>query len=376
LRSKAFFILLIVLISGFLIPLSYAIPTQRDFYLQAGVAGQTGIYGAEWRTQSFTASSGTDYIITHVILRLCKSASSPNTLKVHIRETDNGADISTGTIDANTFSTYPNFNWYTITLSSAVIQEGHTYWIVLDAHSSSGTDSVYWRGDMNGDGAYSGGHPESSTNSGSTWTDILNNDLYFEVWGNDSNYVTVSYLPNDSPMLKQKNYNFKFQCFTQAVATQGLIFNLNVNGVDNGNYTAGASGIKYIVFYFSTVGVKNFTINLYSADGEEDLGITELSYTVSENPEGGGINMGGLLNSGSVLFTGFIPLFLILITPVLIFSRFGGAGMVIGLGVGTIIGTLTGFLPFYVIFILLLLIAIAIVMLFRGGISSNPQGEG
>lgn len=211
--------------------------------------------------------------------------------------------------------------------------------------------------------------------------------LYFGLSTAIATYTaTVSYTPLDTPNLDQnKQYTFTVTAYKNSIATQYLNIRFLSNAVEQ-LPTFKATNANGQVTYLVT-----FTqANIYDLDWEVydpySIYPTTLQYTLSETyivsyvpgtPTGGDptdIVQESIISQNALVST-FVPAFAIVVGPAVLFLPFGGAGLVIGLGVGALMGVVTGILPFYVIFILILLVAVAIVMTFRSGIS-GPRGEG
>lgn len=154
------------------------------------------IITSDWFGQSFTVGTTGDnvnFIISSIKLKLYR-LGLPGTLTVSIQALDggddpDGTDLSTGTIDGNTFTTSSSGNFEEITMSSFELQASTSYGIVVKALSGNGANWIKWRRDGSSP-SYAGGTSKFSENSGSTWFDD-NSDFMFEVYGADA---SVTYL--------------------------------------------------------------------------------------------------------------------------------------------------------------------------------------
>lgn len=160
-------------------------PIKYEFFSETG-NDWTQINGAQWRAQAFTIGTvGTNeaFTITSVKLQLYR-LGNPGTLTVSIRAVDGefptGSDLSTGTIDGNSFVTSGSGDLYEIDMSAYELQASTKYALVLRATSGDTSNYVRWL-QLN-PGTYSGGRHSYSVNSGSSWTSD-NADQIFEIWG-------------------------------------------------------------------------------------------------------------------------------------------------------------------------------------------------
>lgn len=143
------------------------------------------VWGSRWYAQTFTPSDG--HTITSVKLYLARRGS-PGTMTVSIKATSGGeptgADLCSGTINANTFDLYDIFGWQEISFGAGASLSVNTkYAIVVRAPSGTvTTDDVLWKGD-NSSPTYAGGNKFYSYDSGTIWTGDTGADCYFEDWG-------------------------------------------------------------------------------------------------------------------------------------------------------------------------------------------------
>jgi hypothetical protein len=160
----------------------YASPTKREYY-DAGTDGVTSLGGAYWRSQGITTGVNS-HTVTSIKLKMCK-IGVPNTLTVSIRSSLTGSDLTSGIIDANSFTTDIAGLWYEINVTEYTLTANTVYYIVARALTGNAetNDAVYWRS-VNGYPSYSSGTLWYSSNSGVQWGS-LDVDLYFEIWGND-----------------------------------------------------------------------------------------------------------------------------------------------------------------------------------------------
>ena len=144
------------------------------------------MYGIYWVGQTFTVG-GTAHTVTSVKIKACRYGN-PGTLTLSIRATSGslptGGDLTSGTIDANTFTTDTAGAWYEITVTLYLLSASIMYAIVCRCSSGNGTNYSQWRLGT-GAGTYPNGASVSSSNSGSSWAvGSPAGDRTFEVWGN------------------------------------------------------------------------------------------------------------------------------------------------------------------------------------------------
>jgi hypothetical protein len=154
------------------------------------------LYGSAWKAQTFTVGAS-GHTVTSVKLKFWR-IGNPGTVTVSIRATDvdghpTGSDLTSGTIDGNTFTTDSNGAFYEISLAEYTLTAGTKYAIVVRATGGGISDQVWWRLDASSP-TYTGGNSEYSADSGGSWTSILTWDCMFEVWGNPPSINLPSHL--------------------------------------------------------------------------------------------------------------------------------------------------------------------------------------
>lgn len=170
-----------------------AVPTMYE-NSQTFPGGSSAVYATGWKAQTFTVGA-TAHTVTSVVLRMAR-VGSPGILTVSIRDTDvnghpTGSDLTSGTIDANGFTTAGD--WYEIVLTEYALSANTKYAIVCRALSAVyPTSYVNWRQDSTN--PYAGGNRENSVDSGGTWTSTGGTDFTFEVFGNPSSISVTRYI--------------------------------------------------------------------------------------------------------------------------------------------------------------------------------------
>lgn len=148
----------------------------------------TNIGGIQWRGMAFTVGTvGTNEAHTLTSIKLLAGrVNSPGTLTLNVYADDGsgkptGASLSSGTINANGFTTDAGGAWQEITMSSYALQASTKYIIVESAASGDTSNYVKMR-QVTGN-PYAGGDAIYSSNSGTSWTVDTGIDQDFEVYG-------------------------------------------------------------------------------------------------------------------------------------------------------------------------------------------------
>lgn len=155
-------------------------------YYNTGDNSGPNCFGTTWQAQTFTPQ--VEYTIYTVKLLIYKNdGGSPKTVTVSIRNTDEngkptGGDLTSGTTDGDTLPIGSPYEWREITFSTPIsLTESIKYAIVARAISGDVSNLIKWRNDSSGD--YSLGERCQSTNSGSTWSLMGDDDFMFETYG-------------------------------------------------------------------------------------------------------------------------------------------------------------------------------------------------
>jgi hypothetical protein len=155
--------------------------------------------------QSF--SSGAGGSISGLLLNLVKTTVDVINYTVEIQAdsagSPSGSAISNGTatILAASVSSEDSgntFSWITTTFSvSPSLSASTTYWIVIKV-GTAGNGKLLWR--ARGGDSYSNGTAKYSTNSGSAWTTMTNQDFLFQILSSGSTFeadIDISYKPRN-----------------------------------------------------------------------------------------------------------------------------------------------------------------------------------
>lgn len=158
----------------------------NDGILSHGGNGKS-IYGTNYQAQSFMLPWKDESI--RCISANIQDNGSPSDLVLRI-ETDDGGAPSGTLADANATVTtavasIPGLPYFRYYFSNAVTLEGNTkYWLVAKQDSDGGDSSNHynWIASSSGSYVYTKGHRASSTDSGSTWTDTIDEGLNFAIY--------------------------------------------------------------------------------------------------------------------------------------------------------------------------------------------------
>jgi hypothetical protein len=140
------------------------------------------VYGAYWRSQTFTPQSS--HKISSLKFKLCR-VGSPGTGTVSIKATDangkpTGADLCSASIDGNSLPTDPTLLGFSLG-AGANLNADTKYAIVW--RFPSGDASNYARTRHMYPGTYTGGTAVTSSDGGATWEVVSDWDFVFQDWG-------------------------------------------------------------------------------------------------------------------------------------------------------------------------------------------------
>jgi len=152
------------------------------------------VYGANWKAQTFTVSDQ-GHAVTKVGIKAFR-VGSPGTLTLSVRATDanghpTGSDLTSGTTNANNFTTDTAGAWYYISVTSYDLLANTKYAVVVRCTDGAWGNHANWRSDTSSP-TYASGNYEASGDSGVTWTANTGSDFMFEVYGYTAYTQTVS----------------------------------------------------------------------------------------------------------------------------------------------------------------------------------------
>ncbi len=170
--------------------------TLFEFYHHSATASGS-INGTGWFSQSLTPS------ITHQVTSVTIKAyreGSPGTVTLSIRAADGselptGADLASGTTDADTLTTSSAGEEREIFFTAAVeLIAGTQYNIVARAPTGDGDNTFLWLL-KNGGATYGAGLAGRSTDSGASWTAqfLFEHDFWFEEYGIEARVAIENY---------------------------------------------------------------------------------------------------------------------------------------------------------------------------------------
>lgn len=145
------------------------------------------LYGAIWSAQTFT--TGTEAHSVTEIRILCYKEGNPGTITASIKAVDGsdhptGADLCSGTANADYFTTGTGGAWYSVDVDDYSLEESTMYALVVRVVAGDASNSLHWNMDGSS-AAYADGQEEVSTNSGVSWTGDSDDDYMFEIWGDN-----------------------------------------------------------------------------------------------------------------------------------------------------------------------------------------------
>jgi len=152
------------------------------------------IYGGYWSAQTFTVGA-VGHSVTSVKLKMYR-LGTPGVLTVSIRATGGdgkptGGDLTSGTTDANLFTTSAPGQFYEIAVTRYILSPNTKYAIIIRISGGDWGNCVAYRCDSSSP-TYSGGNWLASSNSGSSWGTYTGVDMMFEVWGSPWPYGKVT----------------------------------------------------------------------------------------------------------------------------------------------------------------------------------------
>lgn len=138
-------------------------------------------YTTQWEAQTFTTTLAFTISAVKVWMYRFNASGSPGTITVSIRAVDGngrptGADLTSGTADADEWDTDSDGEWHEISLTKYSLSASTTYAIVCRLAGGSVLNCVKWRGTSTAtvpaETPYTDGKGCGSNDSGSTWFDL------------------------------------------------------------------------------------------------------------------------------------------------------------------------------------------------------------
>jgi hypothetical protein len=117
-------------------------------YVNTGDTASLSVYGTKWVAKTFSVSTETHYV-SQVNIKVFR-VGSPGTMTAHIRSAPlsipSGTDMTSGTADANYFTTDTNGEWILVTMSPQVLlTQYEDYVVALSCAAGDASNYVGWR---------------------------------------------------------------------------------------------------------------------------------------------------------------------------------------------------------------------------------------
>lgn len=146
--------------------------------------GERDFFGVFWTGQTFTPAVG--HTLGAVKLKVARILI-PGIITVSIRATaaglPTGADLAVGTFDGDLLNAKPTYIERLVSMTVPVALSGAVvYAIVVRALTGDASNLISWRRDATSP-TYAGGERVDSVNSGSTWTNVTGDDMWFAEYG-------------------------------------------------------------------------------------------------------------------------------------------------------------------------------------------------
>lgn len=141
-------------------------------------------FGVFWTGQTFTPA--TAHTLGAVKLKVARILI-PGIITVSIRATSGGlptgADLAVGTFDGDLLNAKPTYIERLVSMVVPVaLSVSVKYAIVVRALTGDASNLISWREDVTAP-TYAGGERVDSVNSGSTWTNVTGDDMWFAEYG-------------------------------------------------------------------------------------------------------------------------------------------------------------------------------------------------
>jgi hypothetical protein len=135
------------------------------------------VYGTRWLAQSFIPSIDS---LTRLELYVSRLGSPPGDLKISIRSSLTGGDLSTMSVSPGSIPT--SAGWVSFDIPDITVTIGSTYYIVINTSGGGSASNSYRFGFCSGN-PYPNGMFYYSGNAGGTWYDYSSYDLSFRTYG-------------------------------------------------------------------------------------------------------------------------------------------------------------------------------------------------
>lgn len=220
-----------------------ALPDAEQWeYYTAGDDSEYEVYGNIWFAQTFTVGNDSHSITE--FRYLAYREGSPGTVTVSVRATSatlpTGSDLTSGTANADNYSTASAGVWYSVDLTEYELEAGVQYAIVIRAVAGNATNALHLRYDGSA-ATFANGSECNSTNGGVSWAADTDDDLLFEVRGRAllevaSAKVFRGYLEDDDLLVVLHHFNVYVPYYPDMIVEQ--YFDLQLTSADGGTIYA------------------------------------------------------------------------------------------------------------------------------------------
>lgn len=262
-----------------------------EYYSHFPATGGLNVYVDTWGGQNFTIGTvGTNenFQIIGVTLYLFKQGSPDYTVYVNIHNASAGVDpgvqIASGNFEANTVGSTDKDNPTQINVSipgNVTLSAGAMYYLVLNCSGGDGSNRLKW--DYLTSVSYSGGNEIYSTDQGGSWTNnVVDRDLYFQIWGTnvsgggDTTPPYFTSIPSASSLTFGTSLGVDFNA-TDETGFDSYAINWTTT------FTINSSGY---LSNSSSLAVGNYYINVTINDTSNNLNSTIYNFNVTADVTG------------------------------------------------------------------------------------------
>jgi len=201
--------------------------TLCEYYNTGDDYAWPSLFLARWEAQTFTVGTS-QHTITSVKIKAYK-AGTAGIITLGIRAVDEngkptGSDLTSGTVDGNTFTTNTAGAGYEISVTEYTLSANTKYAIVIRQPNTDAGYIVLLKDSTSP--SYTGGTMMFSSDSGVTWT-VYNFDDMFEIWGNPM-YPMKQYVWSSTSGLSQTLQSNSFIVSTYGTITGAYLIQWQV----------------------------------------------------------------------------------------------------------------------------------------------------
>ncbi len=196
--------------------------------------------------------------------------------------------------------------------------------------------------------------------------------IYYDLTVMQHNYdVTLSWTPNENPLMRGENYRFHLTVYDNGIATQSDVV-IFWDGGQIISQETDAYGVMEWIFFTIISGAHTFTVRVYDSDNV-------FQYTETFNVFWAGTISGDTVTdptsnaiSSSELIATFLKLtFVTLVPPAVMYGVMGNFGAIVGLVIGGYLAYSTGLIPPIIIYLIVLLVGVV----FLGALMTFGRGQ-